>query len=135
VCPFVVFLLFAGAFKGVGKGLVAAVANPVSGVLDALSATAEGFDAALSRRRVAMVATQRRRLARAVGGDGRLLPMVRDGSERQACVEQLGQALMRNTLASVPDSFMRRRQGLAAGGCLCVWVSVSETCCSQNPAV
>ena len=37
-----------GLFTGIGKGLVGAVANPLSGGLDALSTTFEGFDAASS---------------------------------------------------------------------------------------
>ena len=36
---------------GVGQGLVGALANPVSGMLDALSATAEGFNASFGRKR------------------------------------------------------------------------------------
>lgn len=41
----------AGAIKGTVQGVVGAFASPVSGVLDALSATAEGFNATFGRKR------------------------------------------------------------------------------------
>ena len=95
--------------RGVAQGLLGAVANPVSGLLDAFSATAEGF-ASVSRTRADSLVTDRRRLPRVVGADGRVLPLVRDGSDRQACVEQLGQALLRNSLLAAPEAALRRRQ-------------------------
>lgn len=36
---------------GIGQGIIGAFANPVSGVLDALSATAEGFNATFGKNR------------------------------------------------------------------------------------
>ena len=93
-----------GAMKGIAKGLVGVVANPVSGALDALSATAEGFDASLSSKaRESMINMQRRRLPRVVGGDGRLTPQLRDGSDREAIIEQLGSALLQATLLAFPQ--------------------------------
>jgi hypothetical protein len=89
-----------GAVKGMAKGLVGVVANPVSGALDALSATAEGFDASFARSREDLLVVQRRRLPRAVGADGRLESLFRDGSLRQSIIEQLGQALLWNALAA-----------------------------------
>lgn len=92
-----------GAVKGVAKGLVGVVINPVSGALDALSATAEGFDATFSSRaREEKLVTARRRLPRVVSGDGKLLPLLRAGSEREAVIEQLGQALLWATLLATP---------------------------------
>jgi hypothetical protein len=87
-----------GAFRGAAAGLVGAVVAPVSGALGALSATAEGFDASFARGRGGELVLARRRLPRVVGGDGRLLPLVRDGSEREAAVEAVGQALLRASL-------------------------------------
>lgn len=93
-----------GAMKGIAKGLVGVVANPVSGALDALSATAEGFDASLSSKaRESMINMQRRRLPRVVGGDGRLTPQLRDGSDREAIIEQLGSTLLQATLLAFPQ--------------------------------
>jgi len=89
-----------GAFKGIAKGLVGAVANPVSGALDALSATVEGFDASFGRNKEDLLVLERRRLPRVLGGDGKLQPLLRDGSDREAVVEQIGQALLRETLLS-----------------------------------
>ena len=94
-----------GAMKGVAKGIVGVVTNPISGVLDALSATAEGFDASFGRS-MDNVVLQRRRLARLVGADTLVQPIVRDGSTRQSTVEQLGQALLWNTLMASPDEMM-----------------------------
>lgn len=95
--------------RGLGQGLLGAVANPVSGLLDAFSATAEGF-ATAGRTKVESLVTDRKRLPRVVGADGRVLPLVRDGSDRQACIEQLGQALLRNSLLAAPEAALRRRQ-------------------------
>lgn len=88
-----------GAVRGAAAGLVGVVSNPVSGALDALSATAEGFDAKFaSKAREERLVYARRRLPRVVSGDGRILPIVREGSDREAVVEQLGQALLWATL-------------------------------------
>lgn len=106
-----------GAVKGAAMGILGAVANPVSGMLDALSATAEGFDASFGKPREAALVLERRRLPRVVGGDGRLQPLVRDNSIKQARIEALGQALLKNTLLSLPDSTLmrsKRQDSLAA---------------------
>eukprot|EP00887_Chlorella_sp_A99_P001951 scaffold18.g1951.t1 len=98
-----------GAVKGAAMGILGAVANPVSGMLDALSATAEGFDASFGKPREAALVLERRRLPRVVGGDGRLQPLAR--------IEALGQALLKNTLLSLPDSTLmrsKRQDSLAA---------------------
>ncbi|GAB4822342.1 hypothetical protein N2152v2_009388 [Parachlorella kessleri] len=99
-----------GAIVGVGQGLVGALANPVSGMLDALSATAEGFNASFGRKRDDALVWQRRRLPRAVGGEGRLQPIIgSDGTDRQARIDALGQALLKNTLLNAPDATLKRR--------------------------
>ncbi len=72
--------------KGIGKGLVGAVAQPVSGGLDLFSSAFEGLDASkdqLLGKPRASILLRRKRLPRVVGGDGKLQPFVRDGSERQ----------------------------------------------------
>ena len=64
-----------------------AFANPISGGLDALSTTFEGFDAASSSLlgRARPQAAVRSRLPRAIGGDHKLLPFKRmpNSDERQ----------------------------------------------------
>lgn len=60
-----------------------AFANPMTGVLDALSATAEGFDATFGKPREQLLVVDRRRPARVVTGDGKLMPLVRNGSTKQ----------------------------------------------------
>ena len=75
--------------KGIGKGLVGAVAQPVSGGLDLFSSAFEGLDASkdqLLGKPRASILLRRKRLPRVIGGDGKLQPFVRDGSERQVCV-------------------------------------------------
>ncbi|KAK9819963.1 hypothetical protein WJX72_004515 [[Myrmecia] bisecta] len=93
-----------GFFKGVGKGIVGAAAQPLSGTLDFMSSAFEGIDATkdkllgLERRGLLM---KRRRLPRAIGGDRKLQPFVRsDGTERQTRVEEAGQALLRRARES-----------------------------------
>ena len=74
----------AGFVKGVGRGLVGAVAAPVSGGLDLFSSAIEGLDASKERllgRPRAGTLLARRRLPRAIGGDAKLQPFLRDGSE------------------------------------------------------
>lgn len=74
-----------------GKGIVGAFANPISGGLDALSTTFEGFDAASSSLlgRARPQAAIRSRLPRAIGGDHKLLPFRRmpDNDERQVMAQ------------------------------------------------
>lgn len=79
-----------GFITGMGKGLVGAVANPLSGSLDAISSTFEGIDAASSTllrgRDLRPQAAVRSRLPRAIGGDRKLLPFKRppNNTETQA---------------------------------------------------
>ncbi|PKA57778.1 hypothetical protein AXF42_Ash015155 [Apostasia shenzhenica] len=66
-----------GFVQGVGKGIIGAAAQPVSGVLDLLSKTTEGANA--MRMKIASAITSeeqllRRRLPRAIGGDNLLRP-------------------------------------------------------------
>ncbi|XP_057809782.1 uncharacterized protein LOC131024279 [Salvia miltiorrhiza] len=66
-----------GFVQGVGKGLIGAAAQPVSGVLDLLSKTTEGANA-MRMKIAAAIASEdqllRRRLPRAIGGDNLLRP-------------------------------------------------------------
>jgi vacuolar protein sorting-associated protein 13A/C len=105
-----------GAMKGIAKGLVGIVATPVSGALDALSATAEGFDAALSsKNRESLLVMGKRRLPRVIGGDGKLTPIIRDGTDREAVIEQLGSALLRATLLANPEAAAETTTSLGGG--------------------
>lgn len=66
-----------GFVQGVGKGLIGAAAQPVSGVLDLLSKTTEGANA--MRMKIAAAITSedqllRRRLPRVISGDNLLKP-------------------------------------------------------------
>lgn len=66
-----------GFVQGVGKGLIGAAAQPVSGVLDLLSKTTEGANAV--RMKIASAITSeeqllRKRLPRVIGGDNLLRP-------------------------------------------------------------
>lgn len=66
-----------GFVQGVGKGIIGAAAQPVSGVLDLLSKTTEGANA--MRVKIASAITSdeqllRRRLPRVIGGDNLLRP-------------------------------------------------------------
>uniref|UniRef100_A0A0E0NER2 C2 domain-containing protein n=1 Tax=Oryza rufipogon TaxID=4529 RepID=A0A0E0NER2_ORYRU len=66
-----------GFVQGVGKGLIGAAAQPVSGVLDLLSKTTEGANAVKMKISSAIMAEEqlaRRRLPRAIGGDSLLYP-------------------------------------------------------------
>lgn len=61
-----------------------AVAAPMSGGLDLFSSAIEGLDASKERllgRPRAGTLLARRRLPRAIGGDAKLQPFLRDGSE------------------------------------------------------
>ncbi|PQM34057.1 uncharacterized protein Pyn_27596 [Prunus yedoensis var. nudiflora] len=78
-----------GFVQGVGKGLIGAAAQPVSGVLDLLSKTTEGANA--MRMKIASAITSdeqllRRRLPRVIGGDNLIRPY--DGYKAQ------GQAIL-----------------------------------------
>lgn len=77
----------AGFFKGVGKGVVGAIAQPISGGLDFASSAFEGIDATkdqLIGRPRAGTANRRLRLPRAIGGDGKVTAFIgSDGSEKE----------------------------------------------------
>lgn len=49
--PYLIPCAAAGAIKGIGQGVLGAFANPVSGMLDALSVTAEGVNATFGRNK------------------------------------------------------------------------------------
>lgn len=78
-------LACAGFMKGVGKGLVGAVAQPMSGGLDLMSSTFEGLDASKDKMlgKVRTGLLLRRRLPRVISGDRKLQPFLRGGSEQQ----------------------------------------------------
>ncbi|KAL0043199.1 hypothetical protein WJX82_002022 [Trebouxia sp. C0006] len=90
-----------GFFKGVGKGVVGAIAQPISGGLDFASSAFEGIDASkdqLIGRPRAGSTNRRLRLPRAIGGDGKVTALLgSDGTEKEARVEEVGQALLRRT--------------------------------------
>ncbi|PPS09247.1 hypothetical protein GOBAR_AA11377 [Gossypium barbadense] len=68
---------FEGFVQGVGKGIIGAAAQPVSGVLDLLSKTTEGANAMRLKIASAIASDEqilRRRLPRAVTGDSLLRP-------------------------------------------------------------
>lgn len=72
--------------QGVGKGLVGAVAAPVSGGLDLFSSAVEGLDAtkaSLLGKPRAGVLLGRHRLPRVIGGDFKLKPFIQHGSEQE----------------------------------------------------
>ncbi|KAL6002796.1 hypothetical protein ACLOJK_023018 [Asimina triloba] len=66
-----------GFVQGVGKGIIGAAAQPVSGVLDLLSKTTEGANAMRMKITSAITSEEqllRRRLPRVIGGDNLLQP-------------------------------------------------------------
>ena len=66
-----------GFVSGVGKGLVGVAAQPMSGVLDLVSKTADGVNASRLKLSAAMSAKttlKRHRQPRAIGGDNILKP-------------------------------------------------------------
>ena len=74
----------AGFVKGVGKGIIGAVAQPVSGGLDLMSSTFEGFGAVQDNLMGRQRSNARRlRLPRAIGGDCKLQPFLRADGEKQ----------------------------------------------------
>ena len=86
--------LNAGFVQGVGRGIIGAAAQPVSGAFEFMSSTFEGIDAVkdqLVGRIKPSDLYKRNRLPRAIGGDGRLQPFSRsDGSERQVILPDHG---------------------------------------------
>lgn len=89
---------FGGAFRGFGKNLVGAFATPLGGALEALSATAEGFDSVFAKDRPSLLVLQRRRLPRVIYGDGKINPVSRNGSDRESMLEALGQSFLWSTI-------------------------------------
>lgn len=66
-----------GFVQGIGKGIIGAAAQPVSGVLDLLSKTTEGANAVRTKIASALMSEEqllRRRLPRVISGDNLLLP-------------------------------------------------------------
>lgn len=66
-----------GFVQGVGKGIIGAAAQPVSGVLDLLSKTTEGANAVKMKIASAITSEDqllRKRLPRVIGGDNLLRP-------------------------------------------------------------
>ncbi|KAK3157946.1 hypothetical protein QOZ80_2AG0130600 [Eleusine coracana subsp. coracana] len=89
-----------GFVQGVGKGIIGAAAQPVSGVLDLLSKTTEGANAVKMKISSAIMAEEQllhRRLPRAIGGDSLLYPYDEHKAAGQAilhlaeCATFLGQ--------------------------------------------
>ncbi|XP_042516642.1 uncharacterized protein LOC122090931 isoform X2 [Macadamia integrifolia] len=79
-----------GFVQGVGKGILGAAAQPVSGVLDLLSKTTEGANA--MRMKIASAITSeeqllRRRLPRVIGGDNLLRPYDEYRAEGQVILQ------------------------------------------------
>ncbi|KAM1609645.1 hypothetical protein ACFXTN_020154 [Malus domestica] len=79
-----------GFVQGVGKGLIGAAAQPVSGVLDLLSKTTEGANA--MRMKIASAITSdeqllRRRLPRVIGGDNLIRPYDEYKAQGQAILQ------------------------------------------------
>ena len=82
----------AGFLRGVGKGVVGAIAQPISGGLDFASSAFEGIDATkdqLIGRPRAGTANRRLRLPRAIGGDGKVTAFIgSDGTEKEVRSQQ-----------------------------------------------
>ncbi|DBA67772.1 TPA: hypothetical protein ACH3X2_001206 [Trebouxia sp. C0005] len=90
-----------GFFKGVGRGVIGAIAQPIGGGLDFASSAFEGIDATkdqLIGRPRAGTTNRRLRLLRAIGGDGKVTAFLgSDATEKVARVEEVKQALLRRT--------------------------------------
>ncbi|XP_057475541.1 uncharacterized protein LOC130763619 isoform X1 [Actinidia eriantha] len=79
-----------GFVQGVGKGIIGAAAQPVSGVLDLLSKTTEGANAMRMKIASAIASEDqllRRRLPRVIGGDNLLRPYDKDKAEGQVILQ------------------------------------------------
>ena len=100
-------------------------------MLDAMGATAEGFDAAFSKPREQVLVLDRRRPPRVISGDGKLLPLVRDGSTKQSRIEEIGQALLKNTLLSASKAYLRKQQLDGAHAVLLVQAPRLHSCCRR----
>ncbi|CAL9040995.1 unnamed protein product [Musa banksii] len=79
-----------GFVQGVGKGLIGAATQPVSGVLDLLSKTTEGANAVRMKISSAIMSEEqllRKRLPRAIGGDNLLRPYDEYKAQGQAILQ------------------------------------------------
>ncbi|PKI62678.1 hypothetical protein CRG98_016949 [Punica granatum] len=79
-----------GFVSGVGKGIIGAAAQPVSGVLDLLSKTTEGANAMRMKILAAITSEDqllRRRLPRVIGGDNLLRPYDEYKAEGQVILQ------------------------------------------------
>nr|CAD1836498.1 unnamed protein product [Ananas comosus var. bracteatus] len=79
-----------GFVQGVGKGIIGAAAQPVSGVLDLLSKTTEGANAVRMKISSAIMAEEqliRKRLPRVIGGDNLLRPYDEEKAAGQAILQ------------------------------------------------
>ncbi|XP_068666865.1 uncharacterized protein [Aristolochia californica] len=79
-----------GFVQGVGKGLIGAAAQPMSGVLDLLSKTTEGANAVRMKITSAITSDEqllRKRLPRAIGGDNLLHPYDEYKAEGQVILQ------------------------------------------------
>ncbi|PHT90664.1 hypothetical protein T459_05777 [Capsicum annuum] len=79
-----------GFVQGVGRGLIGAAAQPVSGVLDLLSKTTEGANAMRMKIASAIASEDqllRRRLPRVIGGDNLVRPYDEYKSQGQAILQ------------------------------------------------
>lgn len=82
-----------GFVQGVGKGLIGAATQPVSGVLDLLSKTTEGANAVRMKISSAIMSEEqllRKRLPRAIGGDNLLRPYDEYKAQGQVIKPSLG---------------------------------------------
>lgn len=115
----------AGFLKGVGKGVVGAIAQPISGGLDFASSAFEGIDATkdqLIGRPRAGTANRRLRLPRAIGGDGKVTAFIgSDGTEKEVMSWHQSISVATVFMALAPVSVHPRVQlsGYTAGACLC----------------
>lgn len=79
-----------GFVQGVGKGIIGAAAQPVSGVLDLLSKTTEGANAMRMKIASAIASEDqllRKRLPRVIGGDNLLRPYDLDKAQGQVILQ------------------------------------------------
>ncbi|KAL4858517.1 Vacuolar protein sorting-associated protein 13C [Chlorella vulgaris] len=109
-----------GVLEGAGaigssmlRGFRGLIEKPLQGAKKA-GVEAEGFDATFGKTKEQLLVVDRRRPARLITGEGKLLPLVRDGSTMESRTDEIGQALLRNTLLSAPDALRRKRTGSVA---------------------
>ena len=107
---------FAGFFKGLGKGMVGAIAQPISGGLDFASSAFEGIDASkdqLIGRPRAGTTNRRLRLPRAIGEDGKVTAFLgSDGTEKEVsalCWQGLARcSCLHGLMLALPQSASQR---------------------------